>query len=492
MAIIDGGLSSLNKANVDANYNLQVRTPISGTQAGFVALEAEIDPGTYNNGVRIVQPLDASYDSRLRVAVDTPLFIDRFAGAAQNTALWNYANTNNTFAQANGWASINATALVAASNYGLLKSYRSFPTWAVFGTSFNCWMQLSQLATTYNTTEWGLGIAATTAAPTDGVFFRLTAAGALNCVISSISTGSYQETYVTAPGGAAYVGQNITHRFTIKCQSDQATFYIDGNVVAVVTRPAAGDFINASSELPVFFRTYTLGGTAAVGQIMRISAVEVHMQDALTSKPWADIMCGMGQHGSQGQTGGTMGSTAAYTNSTNPTSAAQANTTALITGFGGAALTTAPGIAGGAASGGASTDYIITNYANAAGTNAIPGRTLYIHGVRVGCVNLGAAVTTTPTTFTLNLNYGMTSVSLATTEAATTKKPRIIPLGTMYFPVASVIGATPQNGDVWMPFAAPITVAPGENVSVSFRCLVGSATASELFYFTVGFDSYWE
>ena len=491
MAIIDGGLNTANRANVDSYNNLQVRTPLSGIQAGFVALEAEIDPGTWNNGVRVVQALDASYDSRLRVGVDTPLFVDRFAGAAQNTALYNYANTNNTFAQANGWASINATALVAASNYGLLKTYRSFPTWAVFGTTFNAWMQLSQPGLTFNTTEWGFGIAATTTAPTDGVFFRLTSSNVLNCVISSISTGSYQETYVTVTNGPALLGQNVTHRFTIKCQSDQASFYIDGNLVAVVVRPAGGDYINASAELPAFFRTYTLGGTASAGQIMRISALEIHTQDANTSKPWADILCGMGMHGSQGQTGGTMGSTAVYINSTNPTAAALSNTVALNTGLGGHALSTAAPVGVGT-SAGASTDYIITNYANAAGTNAVPGRTLYIHGVRVGAVNLGAVVATTPTVLTLNLNYGMTAASLATAEGATTKKPRIIPIGTMYWPVGAPIGATPQNGDVWMPFVAPIPVAPGENVSISVRCLAGTATASELFYFTVGFDSYWE
>jgi len=489
MAIIDGGSNTVNKANVDANYNLQVRTPLSGVQAGFVTLAAEIDPGTYNNSTRIVTPLDASYDSRLRVAIDTPLFVDRFAGAAQNTTLYNYANTNNTFTQANGWASINATALVAASNYGLLKTYRSFPTWAVFGTTLNCWLQLSQPGLTFNTTEWGFGIAATTASPTDGVFFRLTSSNVLNCVISSISTGSYQETAVAVTNGPAIVGQNLTHRFTIKCQSDQATFYIDGNVVAVVARPAGGDYINASSELPVFFRTYTLGGTAAAGQVMRISAVEVHTQDANTSKPWADILCGMGMHGSQGQTGGTLGTTATYTNSANPAAGAGSNTAVIVgtsatTGLGGNFLLTAPAAA--------TTDLIISSFPNPAGTNAVPGRTLYIHGIRIGCINLGAVVATTPTSMALVANYGHTAVSLATGEAATTKAPRRVPLGTMTWPVGAAIGATPTNGDIWMPFVAPITVAPGEFFAISAKLLAGTATASQTIYFVIGIDSYWE
>lgn len=491
MAIIDGGLNTANKANVDNYYNLQVRTPLSGIQAGFVTLASEVDPGIFNNGTRIVQPIDASYDGRLRVAIDTPLFVDRFAGAAQNTTLYNYTNTNNTFTQGNGWASINATALAAANNYGLLKTYRSFPTWAVFGTTFNCWLQLSQPGLTYNTTEWGFGIAATTATPTDGVFFRLTSSNELRCIVTSLSTGSYQETYAIVPNGAALIGQNMSHRFTIKCQSDQATFYIDGNVVAVVVRPTGGDYINASSELPVFFRTLTLGGVASAGQVMRISALEVHTQDANTGKPWADILCGMGMHGSQGQTGGTLGTTATYTNSAMPTSGAATNTAIVVgtsstTGLGGNFMIAGTALAGGA------TDYIISSFPNPAGTNAIPGRSLYIHGVRIGAVNMGATVATTPTTFAMVANYGHTAVTLAQAEAATTKAPRRVPLGTLSWPIGSVVGSTPTNGDIYMPFTAPLLVAPGEYFSISAKTIVGTATVNQQIYFLIGVDSYWE
>ena len=492
MAIIDGGSNTSNKANVDSNYNLQVRTPMSGVQAGFVTLAAEIDPGSIT-GSRLVRSLDASYDNRVRASIDTPLFIDRFAGAAQNTALYNYANNNNTFTQSNGWASINATALVAASNYGLLKTYRFFPISPTFGTTFNTYMQLSQPGLTFNTTEWGLGLCATTASPTDGIFFRLTSSNALNCIITSISAGAYAETTVAVPNGANIIGVNTTHRFSIECQADVANFYIDNVLVASVPRPTGGDFTTASAELPIFYRVYTLGGTAAAGQIIRIASHEIQLQDANSTKPWADIQSGMGQNGSQGQTGGTMGSTATWTNATNPTQAAWNNTTTtLMAGFGGFGLNTAPPPAGIATSAGTPTDNLIMAYLVPVGTNAIPGRALYIHGVRLGCINTGAAVATTATAIALYLTYGNTAISQATPEAATTKKPRVVPLGTMYFPVGTPIGGTPQNGDIWMPFTAPIVANPGEYVSLVARFIVGTATASEAFYFTVGFDSYWE
>ena len=105
---------------------------------------------------------------------------------------------------------------------------------------------------------------------------------------------------------------------------------------------------------------------------------------------------------------------------------------------------------------------------------------------------MGAVVATTPTSMALVANYGHTAVSLATGEAATTKAPRRVPLGTMTWPVGAAIGATPTNGDIWMPFVAPITVAPGEFFAISAKLLAGTATASQTIYFVIGIDSYWE
>ena len=231
MAIIDGGSSTSNKANVDANYNLQVRTPLSGTQAGFVAIASEVDAGSVT-GNRVVRPYDASWDSRLRVGVDIPLFIDRFAGSVQNTTLYSWTVTTMANTQLTGWLSLNSAASAAASAVSVVRSWRHFSVLPTFGTTFSCYAQFSQLPTVNNTCEWGLGLATTTAAPTDGVFFRYNAAGEFRAVISSNSTGSYQETTVLIPNAATLVGQNTTHRFQIGIQADIANFWIDNVLVA--------------------------------------------------------------------------------------------------------------------------------------------------------------------------------------------------------------------------------------------------------------------
>jgi len=145
----------------------------------------------------------------------------------------------------------------------------------------------------------------------------------------------------------------------------------------------------------------------------------------------------------------------------------------------------------------AATDLIVTSYQVPAGTVAVQGRALRLHGVKISAANLGAAVATTATTLAWSLAFGHTAVNLATTESAsfatgTTKAPRREALGIQYWPVGAAIGATPQNGDVYMAFSRPIYVNPGEFIAVAAKFLVGTATASQTIHAHVTFDYGWE
>ena len=46
MAIISTGAATAGKADVDANFNLNVVTPQTEIQAGFVQMSSEVDAGT--------------------------------------------------------------------------------------------------------------------------------------------------------------------------------------------------------------------------------------------------------------------------------------------------------------------------------------------------------------------------------------------------------------------------------------------------------------
>ena len=175
-----------------------------------------------------------------------------------------------------------------------------------------------------------------------------------------------------------------------------------------------------------------------------------------------------------------MGSLATYPNSTNPTAAAPSNTALtanLPGGLGGQGIITAAVAA--------ATDGIWGSYQVPVGTANVQGRRLVLRGLEVDAINTGAAVATTATTIQFSLAFGHTAVSLATTEAATTKAPRRLPIGFMTWPVGAAIGQAPQSGKLTIDLGdAPVFVNPGEFIQLVGRFVVGTATASQTITFT--------
>jgi hypothetical protein len=136
------------------------------------------------------------------------------------------------------------------------------------------------------------------------------------------------------------------------------------------------------------------------------------------------------------------------------------------------------------------TDYIISSFQVPVPSNVTVSKSLFIHGVNISCINVGAAVATTPTTMTFALAYGNTAVSLATAEAVTAKAPRRIPIGSVTWPVGAAVGAMPTNGGINLLLQAPVCVHPGEYVQVIARFVTGTATASQVINCYIGVDSY--
>jgi hypothetical protein len=122
-------------------------------------------------------------------------------------------------------------------------------------------------------------------------------------------------------------------------------------------------------------------------------------------------------------------------------------------------------------------------------------RTIKLRGIKVECVNLGAAVATTATTLAVAVAWGANNVSLATVETgsfvtATAKARRIQPIGVMTLQVGAAIGATANT--VQFDFEAPLVINPGEFVQVICKPLVGTATASQVLAFVVAPNLYQE
>ena len=66
---IKGGSNTTGLANVSDTYELQVVTPQTEINAGFVQLSTEVDAGDVT-GTRTVVPPECSDDYRLRIGMD--------------------------------------------------------------------------------------------------------------------------------------------------------------------------------------------------------------------------------------------------------------------------------------------------------------------------------------------------------------------------------------------------------------------------------------
>ena len=478
-------------SEVDADRSAYVRTPgysaagvaLGGGPAAGSAMFSENDPGIAT-GARSVASPETDEDFRLRVSHES--FVDRetFNYTAQNTGKHVYTNTTMTAAwTVNGWQSNSGS--ITTINTGVVLQTRAWFPIPVASTLYGEFVFAPSVAPIPSNTTVDVGFfipGANPYAPTDGAYFRFTASGVFGAINSSgveTVTGA-----LSLPGGLVSTERV---RYVISVTERDAQFWaeVDGVIylLGTLTCPSSRGAIFQAASLPFAVR-HGIGGTAAGSAF---SAFITDYGISLGGMLYSDSLGAIGNRslGSyQGLSGGTMGSLANYANSANPTSAAGSNTAANVTGLGGQGAINAAATA--------ATDFIMCSYQVPAGTTAVQGRRLRVNGVSISAANLGAAVATTATTIALSLAFGHTAVSLATTEAATTKAPRRIPLGIMYWPVGAVIGQGSLPGQIYVPFQNPVYVNPGEFIATTLKFITGTATASQSIWYHVTFDYGWE
>lgn len=484
MAVIDGGTSSAGKANVDANFNLNVNTPTTVAQAGFAALVSENDAGTVTT--RSMRAPLTSPVRRLNVAVDTILFDESFENTAQDTSKWRTATTNFVLAQATGYVVLNSTAVTTTGSSQVYQSTRYVPLFGGAPLIFDAHISITAAPPTNWTFEVGLfetthAFAATYPA-LDGVHFRLNSTGLIG-VLNYNGTETVSGTLIAA--GSILVNQNIKLRIVISHKFVE--FWAANNTTGIlvllgtVNTPAANGQPIASASLPITFRL-NQPGVASAGVSAKISDVFVHLGDMLSSKPWQHQMASIGQTAYEGQPGGTLGSTALLTNSLAAGAGAAMTNTAASLGSGlGGQFCALPTLT-------AATDGIVCSYQNPFGSVTQPARTLYITGVAVKGVVL-VAFTGGPVYYFYSLAFGHTAVSLATAEAIAAKAPRRIALGLETYVVTAPVGTLGQG--ISQKFETPIVVNPGEFVALCAKNL-GTVTTLGNVLFSVTFDGYFE
>lgn len=465
-----------------------VFTRLGGTTAqpnsvGALAFYSENDAGTITGNKYLKSPMTTD-DNRLMVGLDTPMFNYTFNATAQNTAVWKFqqATTVMTGAEAGGFLTLNASSVLTANAACSYSTATQFTLMGNAGMHVEVTINPSLTVLANQVFEFGLfqstATGATPTAPLDGAYFRITNAGVIG-----ITNYNGVET-PTSTFAALTVGANT--ELSIVITEREVQFWREGILLAEVAVPSGQGQPFLSNALPLTMQSRNTGTVTGSISLARYSDCHIDQRDLALGKPFTHIAAKMGQNGTQGQQGGTMGSTAILTNAATAAAAALVNTTAAaqFTGLGGHFLVL-PTLAAG-------TDGILDAYQNPVGGVNQTARTLKITGVWVSAAVAGSiALTGGPLVYAMSLFYGSTAVSLATTESAsfvspTTKAPRRVPLQILSC-VAAAPAGTALAGALYIGFATPIAVNPGEWVGIAARNQ-GVVTTLGSVAFNVGFD----
>lgn len=476
MAHIEDGNSTAGIANVNDNFQLEVVTPTDITQSGYVTVVGEAHDGLngYNTPVR--RPLRVSTDGRLRAGVDTVQWSDVFNHTILNTSAYQCVTATATLALTGGYLIFNAGNSVAANAVARVQTYRPFQLLGSSSIEVGFRVRFAINAGTNNVAELGLGFAATTVTPTDGVYFKMENTGAMVGVMNRNGVEMTTPTLFTPVGNTVYY-------LRLVIDQDRLEFYVDGVLLGVLSTPISDPTVSFARALPLLMRLYNSLATSSA-QRMEVSDILLMTRDLSTNRLWPTSQAGQLLHSISAPTGATAGQTANFTNSAAPASATLSNTAAGYTTLGGKFQF--------AAVVGAATDYALFAYQVPVASVAGGNKNLVIRGIRIDTYNTGAAVATSGTVLEWGVGVGATSVSLATADSATagTRATRRIPLGVQSFAVGAAIGAVANTIDVNLD--APLYVEAGTYVHIILQMPIGASTASQIIRGTVFINGYFE
>jgi hypothetical protein len=441
MAVNIAGSGTSGNANVTNNH-LQVVTPITEADAGFVSLSSEIDAGD-NLGSRYQKALEVSDDFRLRAGIDTTLFNTSFEGSTSPRALFTETLSTFTSGLTGGYYIINNAPTVNAG-HGFIRTYRTFPLFGTYPIYVECWARIGDPTSDNGVTEFGLGYptASNTTAPTDGIFFRIVGGGGIRAVTSFAGTPetvvTVTTTGLTNRDGTAFSLASCNH-FLITIHNDECEFWINDILIAKIECPSSQPFLCSSSEQPWFARTQHTA-TASAARRIEIGFVNITQGDMNSTKPYSHTLSGCGGGAYQIQQGSTSGgnvsrgagSTGWPTSSTARAAGTWTATSAPATGSLGG-IWVSPAISTLTSD----ADYPIFSYLNPAGSATLPGKTLYITGIRVGETTVTTVASTNGITLSYAAGIGSTAAATTATESASVIAARIVPLGQVAFTSSS-------------------------------------------------------
>lgn len=471
MAVIEDGANSGRKLAVNTENALPVSLTTDGTLAGFARI---LD----SDGRSIV----TTENGALSTSTANLLFFEQVDGTSLNTNVWTTSASGMSIAQASGFITLNSAAALTANSYAILTAIQQIPMYGHLPLRLSTNIKVPIQPQANLTIEVGIGQCATTAAPTDGAFFRWNSAAQFQGIVSTggveTPSAALTGTITELDGESVTVppASNTTFLLDIILVEDQVQFLVNDVEVAVVNVPAGFAYPTSAGRLPFFARVYTSGTSPAQAPVINIGQIVI-VQEALNQvRPWREFLAIMGRGAYQSPVTA-FGQTANHANSTSPSSATLSNTAAGYTTLGGRYQFAAPA--------GAATDFALFSYQVPAGYRLI------VTGIAISCVNTGAiGSAVTPTIVDWSAGVNASAVSLATADGAGTWASRRIPLGNGAFGLTAVIGA--QTPDIVRTFDPPLVVDSQRFFHIITQIFSGAATASQILRGDVMVNAYWE
>lgn len=484
-ATLEGGSNTAGKANVSSTYDLFVNPPMTPADAGYVTAQNELDAGQITGSRTLRQPTTSIFN-RQSVGIDTVEFSDFFTASTQNTGVWRSAATTFTIAQNAGYLTLNNSSVTTTGAAAIYQTWQSFSLYGHTPKMIEFSDYRTSLVATNQVAEYGLFLAnlgVSPYTPTDGVYIRFNSTG----VFGVINYNGVETSLQLLNSGQQEITENTKYRivlnpYRIEFWGASATSS-PRQLLGILPIPDANGPPFQSISAPFSIRLYN-SGTAGSATQLKCAFVTVIEQDTNQGRPASHIQAGMGLSIYQGQNGGTMGSTALYTNSLAAgAGAVMTNTTAALGSGLGGQFSALPTLAAG-------TDGIVCSYQNPASTVTQSGRTMFITGVKIqSVVTTVLAGNATPVVYAYSLAYGHSAVSLATAEAVNAKAPRRVALGFESFAAAAAVGTLGSTNGITHQFDSPIVVNPGEFIAIAAKNL-GVVTTTGVVTFMVTFIGY--
>lgn len=442
------------------------KAQVSSTQPGVLLAARDY---------KTVRSLRTDEAGTLRTSDETVLLFDNSEGTSVNTTKWIQTTTTMTIAQAAATGiQLNSGSSVAATVGAMHFSHKVMPLWA--GESLLARFCVRATAhSNNNLMEIGFGdpVAATTATATNGVCVRKNASGDWLPVITangSETLGSVfanAATFATAIPATEYffitieLRRNVV-RFCIFNKTSDLVYSQDMDLTAISSGTQPGF---SAVGLRAMYRTYNNASGATPAVQLFVKEASVTLLDAASQRDWNLALAGMGDTSLMNPV--TSVQAANYTNNTTVTSRTLSNTAAGETTLGGVIAATAMATA--------TTDLIMFGWQNPSAV-----KTFYVESIYIPVpLNQVVAVATTATVFQYFAAWNSSAVSLAT---AAPYPPRFIGLPGVHTAAVGLAANTLFSGNpIQVTFPTPIPVFPSRFFHIGCRCLVGTATATELY-----------